>query len=739
MAAVAGKPPVTELSVAEPNGVPSWGALGFSAFGGPGTRVARDSREYVRELRWPYSVRQTFPRMATDSQLKALERGTVLPITRYAWGIDPNGADQALVDRVCAAYGLDLIDDAIEERRNGRPGRPVQRARNRFSFNRHLGEAVKMIRNGHELFEQVGFVGDDGLWQPTKLAEIPVRSIEKFIVDDDGGLMAVKQVGLQRPPIPISQIVAYVWDEAERGDWFGTSMYRACYREWLIKDRLLRVDATNHEKAGGVLMPTAPEGATAAEKEKLAEAAQQFAVGGGGALPAGTGLNFIRATGSDVIGSINRHDEAMARAWLLMAIQLGSTQTGARAVGAVQQELWSYFQEAIAIVIRDVFNEHVIEDYVDWNFGESVDLVPRLVFVPPEQTQKPLQTGGAVIDPVTQALIDGASPSQVAAARIAYAGENRRYRQKLAKILPYLLTDEELAAVGDVVEEDDEIGEQLQLAFEEGRVKPTRGRKAPRLSLPDRPLRREPTDAEVRAAVDFKQLDDHWQSAVDKLVADWQTIRTSQIAELVKQIAAANGDLSTLTALAASVAGGDLLAEQLTAMAHTGVAEATAEAKAQGVASPATPALEQLETELAARSDALAQLLAQSLSQAAATKAVQISGGALTTGEVAAQVKTYLDGLTDSYLADQFGGALSAAQNAGRLAAMDENQASRYYASELLDTNTCDPCEQVDGTEYETADAAASDYPAGGYRECAGGPRCRGTVVAVYAESEPSA
>jgi hypothetical protein len=35
--------------------------------------------------------------MANDSQLKALERGTFLPITRYAWGIDANGALPAIV------------------------------------------------------------------------------------------------------------------------------------------------------------------------------------------------------------------------------------------------------------------------------------------------------------------------------------------------------------------------------------------------------------------------------------------------------------------------------------------------------------------------------------------------------------------------------------------------------------------------------------------------------------------
>jgi len=43
----------------------------------------------------------------------------------------------------------------------------------------------------------------------------------------------------------------------------------------------------------------------------------------------------------------------------------------------------------------------------------------------------------------------------------------------------------------------------------------------------------------------------------------------------------------------------------------------------------------------------------------------------------------------------------------------------------------------VDGREYgPDISAAERDYPTGGYKECKGGPRCRGTLVAVYAEGE---
>jgi hypothetical protein len=96
----------------------------------------------------------------------------------------------------------------------------------------------------------------------------------------------------------------------------------------------------------------------------------------------------------------------------------------------------------------------------------------------------------------------------------------------------------------------------------------------------------------------------------------------------------------------------------------------------------------------------------------------------------------YLDELSDAYLADQLGGALSAAQNAGRLAAMGHNQASRFYASELLDTNTCTPCEEIDGTEYDVRDEAAARLPGRRVPRLPGRPPLPRHVVAVYDEAE---
>lgn len=80
------------------------------------------------------------------------------------------------------------------------------------------------------------------------------------------------------------------------------------------------------------------------------------------------------------------------------------------------------------------------------------------------------------------------------------------------------------------------------------------------------------------------------------------------------------------------------------------------------------------------------------------------------------------------------------AGNQGRAQVATSAPKPKYvYGSELLDTNTCGPCAEVDGKRWETIEAASQEYPqGGGYRDCDGGRRCRGTLVYVWDEADPT-
>jgi hypothetical protein len=327
--------------------------------------------------------------MRNDSQLAALYMATLLALGKMSWLIDPNGADDAMVTKISEDYNLPILGEEADNRKRGRLKR-------RFSFRDHMRKAFKAGIYGHYYFEQVGYIGDgtqgrpnDGLWHLRKLAERPPSTIQDFRVAEDGGLISIRQNVSQGstswqtplPEIPVDVLVGYVWDQ-EGANWAGRSWFRECYKNYLIKDRLLRIDAVNHERAGGVPYIEAHPGATLDEIDKLNRMAQSFRVGdtAGGAVPSGAKFNIARGLQSSVIDSVIYHDEAMARKFMLMVMQLGQTRSGARALGETFVDFWAAGMESFAWWFADTFNEHVLEDDIDWNWGEDVEQVPLLTF-----------------------------------------------------------------------------------------------------------------------------------------------------------------------------------------------------------------------------------------------------------------------------------------------------------------------------------------------------------------------
>lgn len=723
--------PTRELGTSSLYPIPSWGKLTASAVMQP--------LEHVPDLLWPRSVRETFPRMRNDTQLSGLYRGTTLPILRYVWGVDPNGARPEITASVCAELGLQTIDQAWKAFQTGQ-SEPTARSRNNFSFARLQADALKACYLGDYFFEQLYDVAQDGPpglnggWfaHLRKLAPRAPWTISQFYIAADGGLTGIRQMWqrLGDPPIPVSQLVAFIFDQ-DPGDWVGNSLFRPCFREWLTKDQLYRIDTINHEKAGGILLTEAPEGSSQEEIDALGAMSANLRVGGGGSVPGGSNPVFLRATGSDVIASINQRDEAMARAFLMMFMSLGTSSSGGnRALSESFVDWFAIAQEAIAIWFQDVFNEHVIKDFVDLNWAGE-EYLPRLVFKRPEDANP--------LDTLAQLATDGATAGTPAA--VATVGAD-------GKAIP--VTAGRLGPLGAVVLSDEDLWALRTAHAERERdIAPARTHGRPSsatsaaasgvgpvstLPLPDRPLRRQPTANEVAAAVDFRAIDENWKSQVDRLVAEYGPLKAAQIEQLAQLIENAGGDLSTLTQITALEAGADTIAARLIAMAHLGVSEALAEAARQGV-TPTAPEMVAVEAEATVRASAVARMLSQSLSVTARNKAIQLTGPAVEAAAVAVQVHDYLEGLSDIYLSDQFSGALSAAQNGGRLAAMDENKPERYYISALLDVNCCDPCAEDDGREFDSAEALAQVMPAGGNASCKGGPRCRCTGVAIYAEA----
>lgn len=773
------KAPTTEIGVPAPvTNVGIGGPLSWGTY--------MDDREYADDLRWQPggggSVGIYQQMEGGDAQMKGLLLATFLPVRRLLWQVDPNGAEPKVVDHVAEGFSLPVL--------GGDPTAPDE-----FGFNhdRHLAHALRAIVYGHYYFERVYEYrnprdGGDGLMHLKKLGTRPPRTIIDFIIADNGELQGIRQnVGVLpgRGPlgaliggrtIDANSLLAYVWDSEDDGDWIGRSMLRPAYKNWLLKDRLIRVDATMHERNGmGIPHYRTDKDATQDQVNELAAIAQGVRAGtrGGSAGPATLEIKGVDGTLPKTVDSIRYHDQQMSRAFLSMWMDLGTTETGSRALGQTMLDFAIGIQDTIADWYVAA-TQAQIEDDVLVNFGTDVQM-PKLVWTRVESEQLAfadlalgVEKGLIEVDDEFRAMIAqrwkiaGQRPEEIEAAREAEpqpapaappppteppptttaAPEAPRPKrsamaERLLASCNHAMTWPQLAAAAGTDRRNGTARRARdQLVAEGALTRGANGRLAPLagLRLPERELRRNPQPFEVEAAVDFEAMEATYVDAVDQLVAVVRAAQGEQVAEARAAVEAADGDPAALARITVEPVPTSVIEPILQEVARAGLASAKAEHDAQIAGKPAArmaePDTEALEATVRERAEAASLTLAAGLSASAAKKAAAVS--ALPPADAAAAVGTFLDDLSDAALTEQLGGATQQAYNSGRTTYMAAADPAEIYASELLDGNTCSACMAIDGEEWETLAEAQMAYPVGGYVECQGGLRCRGTLVAVY-------
>jgi len=236
------------------------------------------------------------------------------------------------------------------------------------------------------------------------------------------------------------------------------------------------------------------------------------------------------------------------------------------------------------------------------------------------------------------------------------------------------------------------------------------------------------------------EVDRHWKEAVAILVAAWLSqIVPGQIKQLADQVRRLvdDGDAAGLAQLTVdSSDGAQLLTTSMTGMAATAAKQAVAEAKKQGIDIEAQAADPEVISRVAST---IAALQAAGLALSAGSTAARLAAaGDADPEDVASQVEDALGALSDVSLTSKLPGALSTAQNESRIATFLGGPSVDLFASEINDKNTCSACRAIDGQyignslDDNIADEIDDLYPNGGYISCAGGDRCRGTIVGDY-------
>lgn len=249
-------------------------------------------------------------------------------------------------------------------------------------------------------------------------------------------------------------------------------------------------------------------------------------------------------------------------------------------------------------------------------------------------------------------------------------------------------------------------------------------------------------DVVAEVPLELERLQSDWVSTLDRIERTWNrdilpTQRDMMIDNVEKAL-----EVNDPARLAILDFGVDLqpaiveLEQTLQALELRAAERMRAEARSQGVLLDATHDVLNVEV-WSQIAQAVAALLAAGYAQAAGREALRWWNSGRPASDIAGQVKGFLKSLSGRATRTMFGGLLSRAQNSGRMGVLrGAEQAApsvKYFATEVLDSNTCKPCASIDGKRLPNLDAVLLAYGGdGGYLFCEGRERCRGTFVARW-------
>lgn len=195
--------------------------------------------------------------------------------------------------------------------------------------------------------------------------------------DRHGGVQALKQNndpnGFYEVSIPIDRLLIFTLDE-EGGNPEGISMLRSAYKHWYYKENLYKVDAIQKERHGiGIPRVKLPANATTQDKTLAQQLVKNLRTNekAGIVQPSGwEDIDFVEPKGQpvDVLASAQHHDLMIKANVLAQFLNLGQSESGSRAVGSTQEDIFTKSIHYIADIVKGVVNKWGIPQLIDYNF-----------------------------------------------------------------------------------------------------------------------------------------------------------------------------------------------------------------------------------------------------------------------------------------------------------------------------------------------------------------------------------
>lgn len=575
-------------------------------------------------------------------------------------------------------------------------------------------------------------------WNLTKTGPSQLESVTQFAMMRDGTFDEIT--------IPADRVVVCTFNR-EGDNFWGESILRPAHYHWMIKRELMRSDAIQKERLGGLfwVQSKKDESPTPEQISNAKLVLQNFRIHEKQGLyfpycfdfhaefPSGEGGKFI--------SSVEYHDQQIERSMFAQFQSLGTGDKGALSVGNVQVDMMLIAYQAVAKWAEDVWSgPQGIVQLVDTNFGpRPYGLYPRVV------CENFLQMKPDRLGTVLQPLI------QTGAIRIDQPLRHF-FREK------YSLPPEDPATLEPVPNAQPfggapgaigGAGAQPSDGEASAASKLARIRKAA-AAAPNAPqgfFWRDAMPHEIGTPwADMQRYLDEQPNRI--WYRDVLPVRDDQIEALASSAAAASEAVLVSGAIAKPFLKelSDALYPGLLDAYKTGRRMVLSEAmRARGIAKAAGTLEDQYPAEPTAKQSTWIRRLAQGL---ALTMTLGLVKEAVRSGQAAqdqvldevarrSAVRDALKALSVPTVQAELGGKVTQAFTTGRV---EQGQAmapeiTAVYYSAIMDVGTCDPCAAMDGAELDPEDWA-SQVP---NPNCDWPPNCRCGPVFVWSEQKVAA
>ena len=328
-----------------------------------------DTGEYLRKLQGVKGIQVYDEMRRSDPQVKSVLRAIELPIRRARYFVEPfsdKPRDKEIADEIWKnlSEGMTITwDDTIRH----------SLLMNPFGFS--ILEKVWEYKDGKFKIKKLDPRLPSSIirWEYNKSAG---RLIGPVQVDTDG----------EEYQLPIEKIMIFT-NEREGDNWEGISILRPAYKPWYIKGKLEKINAIKHDRHGvGVYKAKLPSNVVRDSDEwnQTRDALESLYANDVSYLMEPDGYQFESLqvgndkAGTDALPSIQYCDRMIARGPLVMFVDLGTTETGSRALGGSFIDLFLDSLQAQGDYICEVMTRFLIHDYCRFNYNIPVEEYPRM-------------------------------------------------------------------------------------------------------------------------------------------------------------------------------------------------------------------------------------------------------------------------------------------------------------------------------------------------------------------------